>query len=478
MRISFLTFIGLLSAYCGFSQSFNAIHGSNYAGALGASNNPASIVNTPYKWDITLFAVQYRTITNAIKGRNFPSFLMQPNSPFIGSAGDFSRKAAGNFNIRLINARIALDKSRAIAFGINLHAYTQATSSPLNYNDSVRGPRTFLFYNAQNRELSANLAGSAWMEVFATYGRTLFDRSNDRLNAAITVKMLKGLSGAFVDVRGLRVEKTTTDDVDIYSAVNGVASYGYSANLESSTHSNGLSANPADLFRKSKMGLAIDLGIEYLIKEDGFNDVFADNSNDYLWKIGASLLDLGWNNYAYSSQSRTVSSLKDGVTGLVLQEKFGRVKNISAFNDSLSTIINQSALNTGNFSIMNPARLKINVDRYLYGSFYINGDLSINLSSLAAHDNLYVQESKVLTITPRWETRTFGFYLPMQYNRQGNVWIGGALKAGPLLLGTHNLLNSFSKNNNISGGAYLALIIRPSEMMKDARNKQYECPSY
>lgn len=82
----------------------------------------------------------------------------------------------------------------------------------------------------------------------------------------------------------------------------------------------------------------------------------------------------------------------------------------------------------------------------------------------------------MLTVTPRWEKRTLGFYLPVQYNRHGNFWIGGAVKAGPLLFGTHNLLNIFSKNKYIGGGAYLAIIIRPMNFIRDARLKQYECP--
>jgi hypothetical protein len=89
-----------------------------------------------------------------------------------------------------------------------------------------------------------------------------------------------------------------------------------------------------------------------------------------------------------------------------------------------------------------------------------------------------VKESKLLTITPRWETRKLGFYLPVQYNRHGNFWIGGAIKAGPLLIGTHNLLNAFSKNKYLGSGAYIALTIRPFGAVRQARNRQYDCPEY
>jgi hypothetical protein len=103
--------------------------------------------------------------------------------------------------------------------------------------------------------------------------------------------------------------------------------------------------------------------------------------------------------------------------------------------------------------------------------------LSINLAK-GNGKNLAVGSARLLTITPRWETRKFGAYLPIQYNRHGNLWIGGAIKAGPVLLGTHNLLNAFSKNKYLGGGAYLAIIIHPVNFIRDARSRQYECPEY
>ena len=53
----------------------------------------------------------------------------------------------------------------------------------------------------------------------------------------------------------------------------------------------------------------------------------------------------------------------------------------------------------------------------------------------------------MITITPRWETKKLGAYLPIQFNNQNQFWMGAALKAGPLLIGVHNLANLFSKSS-------------------------------
>ena len=69
----------------------------------------------------------------------------------------------------------------------------------------------------------------------------------------------------------------------------------------------------------------------------------------------------------------------------------------------------------------------------------------------------------MLAVTPRWETRLLGAYLPVLLNTKNQLWVGGAIKAGPLLLGTHNLANLFSKNKSANGGFYLALTFRPGK---------------
>lgn len=95
----------------------------------------------------------------------------------------------------------------------------------------------------------------------------------------------------------------------------------------------------------------------------------------------------------------------------------------------------------------------------------------------------------LLALTPRWETKRFGAYLPVLMNTRKQVWAGGAFRAGPLLLGTHNLANLFSKNSFQNGGLYLALTIRPGknhdrqrEASNGKLNKQQErnlnCPKF
>ncbi|MEO8583580.1 MAG: DUF5723 family protein, partial [Flavitalea sp.] len=299
------------------AQHYTAIHGSNSFGSLSVYNNPSSIVSSPYKWDLTLFGMQFQTISNALQGKNFPLYLA-PGDGFSAAEGNFARKASVNLNIHLLNARYAFDKNHAIAFGVNMRAYTQANSSPIDYTDSVKGPRSFLSLNEQNHSLDVHFTSSAWMEIYGSYGLTIFDQETNRLTAGATLKVFRGMSGAFAHAQHVTVEKTQVGDQFIYTVGNGSAKYGYSAN-----HGDGSSFQASDLFSNSKMGFGVDLGAEYTIKSQAVPSVYDESGeSDYQWKIGFSLLDLGSNKYQYGSQSRAVSGLNENVTSDVLQAKF------------------------------------------------------------------------------------------------------------------------------------------------------------
>lgn len=467
-----LWFVLLLAGGESLAQHYAAAKGSNYAGSLGAHDNPSSLLSSPYKWDITLLGTQYQTISNAVRGPNFP-FYFSPDASFQTARGNYARRADVNYDVRLLNFRYAINERHAIAGGLNLRGYFQAASSRVNYNDSVLGPRSFLLMNEANRVLQANVTSSAWMEFYGSYALTVFDREIGRLNAGVSLKLLRSMSGAFARVREIGVRRHEVDDRQLYRIADGSARYGYSAN-----HGDWSSFEMSDLMQNNRPGAAIDIGVEYLIKTQAVPSVYdIVEPNEYDWKIGISLLDLGWNNFTYSAESRSAASLKDEVSSLALQEKFSAVRSVVSFNDSLATIVDHFEPLEGNFRVFNPARVVLNVDRHLSRDFYLNGELSVNLVS-GDKARPAVTETRLLTVTPRWETSRLGLYAPVQYTRRGNFWIGGAVRAGPLILGVHNLLNMFSKKQYLGGGAYLAFVLRPSEFMKDPRHRQYDCPPY
>jgi hypothetical protein len=472
--ITFLCFV-FVTNLC--AQNYKAIQGSSFAGTLGVGNNPASIVNMPFPWDVDVVSLQFANATNAITIKNFSLLSSDKKTSLSVNAGDYKRSEDFNFNINLLNTRIALGRKRAVAFGANLRGYGNVRTDPYNYNDSLQNIRQFFNNNSNIDSYNAHLISSSWLEIFATYSQTVWENASARLNAGITVKVTRGVSGAFVQLQNGSAAFHNDPVSPYYTLTGGDAKYGYSYNYDGISGDKTNSQNVHDFIRNTRGNFSFDLGVEYLITQES-TGIYGEDDDyfAYDWKIGLSLLDLGRNQYKYGDQSSSASHPNANISDSTLDNKFDFINSVADFNDSLSTVVNNFTPVTGKFRIRNPARLVINVDRLLQSNFYINADLSVNFAKLLAGNNLYVHEINLLTVTPRWETKHWGVYLPVQYNTDNKFWVGLAAKAGPLLIGLHNLAYLFSKKSIQNGGGYLALVIHPSKITAKKVKGILECP--
>lgn len=462
------------------AQNYHAIEGSPFAGSLGAAANPASILSTPYPWDVTIFSVQEQHSTNAITLHDFSLLSLGDTITYQWTPGYKKRFIALDFNVHLLNARIALDRRQAIAFGANLRGYGVARTGPVNYHDSLRNMNQFFDIN-QNTIYNGNMTTSSWLELFVTYSRTIVDDEYKRINAGITLRGMRGISGAFAQMAGGGVGRGVSGTQTIYFMKAGSARYGYSSNYDRWKKNNSTMQNLQDLFGNSRPSVSLDLGLEYWVKSQAVvNNIEKDEAYyDYEWKIGVALLDIGQNVYKFGTQSRTASQPRSDISDFDLNKKFDTARTLSQFNDSLATIVNNIAALNGLFKIWNPTRLVINVDRPIQNNWSINGNLSLNMPWTSTTKRLVIKDLSLLTITPRWEKKKLGAYLPIQVTTDGKFWIGGAFKAGPLLFGWHNWANIFSKSRMANGGFYLALVVRPGGGPKgEKEDKRYSCPPY
>jgi hypothetical protein len=470
-------FIGLILSLSSQAQDYHAIEGSPFAGAIGVANNPASIVNTPYPWDITLFSLEEVNTTNALKFTDF-GYLTRDTIHYNWVNGRLARYAAFNFNVHLLNVRLALGRNQAICFGANIRGYGAARTGPVNYTDTLKNMNEFFNLN-EGTVYNANMVSSTWVEGFISYGKTLLDDAYGRLNGGVTLKGMRGISGAYAQLNGGSVNRTITTGsaLTIYDLAAGSGRYGYSSNYDYWKNSHSTIQNLDDFLGHTRPGAAVDLGVEYLVKPQTVN-VYGEGDPfyDYDWKIGVSLLDLGYNQYRYGSQSRVIGDPKTNVTDSALNVKFDRINSVAGFNDSMATIVNSFNSIAGEYKIWNPARLVINVDRPLPDHFAVNTNLTLNLGGSNKGARFFTKEITLLSVTPRWEVKRLGAYLPVEVTTDGKVWVGGAFKVGPLLMGIDNWSNLFTKTKMANGGIYLALVIRPGKGFSFKEEKRYTCP--
>lgn len=455
------------------AQHLYGIRGSSYGGSLNMLHNPASIVNTPFPWDLTLLGYQQLQSTNAVYLLN-GSLLGWPDTfHYRYTEGHFKRYALLQGDLNLLNARIALDRKRAIGFGISAHAYAWAHTSPFTVEDTVSSLRSFLNIQ-QERDFNGRLASSGWIELHATYAQTWIDNAVARLNGGFTIKVMRGISGAFARVDELQVRERTLPQGNVYQFPQLSMKYGYSSNYDQQ-----VADNTYDFLNHSQGSIAVDMGVEYLIKkQEPVNYYAPDPYYDYWWKIGISLLDIGHNRFLYGQQSRMVNQVQNNVTDSIVERKLTGIGSLQAFNDSIQNLVVQINSLNGMFSISNPTRLIIDVDHPFRDHFYFNASVCLPVSVLTHGSAGEIRSNEWLMFTPRWEKKRLGVYMPLQYTVEQRFWIGLAVRAGPLLMGIHHLPGLFSSRQITQSGGYIAITIRPDQLTPAHRDKLLNCPGF
>lgn len=457
------------------------MQGSNYAGSLGVYNNPASMVNTPVKWDLTVIGIQAKYQTNAIRVDDYSLLGSPANSKLIIRGGNFDRYGNAQANVNLFTTRIAWGRNRAISFGANIRSFAHVRSNEYFYRDTISSVGSFLDLNQATGPYNAKLRTSNLLELCLSYGQTIIRGANWRLNGGLTFKVNRGLFGAQATMTDVSKTTIAGPDGNVYQLTGGVVHYGYSSNVDRWNNDRGAGANLMDIGRFSRSGFSMDAGVEWLKLPDN-GPAYTQSEDayyDYDWKISASLLDVGWGQYRYGTESRRGVIPPDGPNDVQIDQRMdSTVKSLSDFSAALGQLIPTSGAGT-NYKMYSPMRVNLNVDRWITQALYLNADLSINVGNLLIRDPRLVMTSmNLFRLTPRWELRRWGVYLPLQYNTHNQFWVGAAGRIGPLLIGFHNLANVFSKNAMANGGGYIALTIRSSQFTGRKRDKNTDCPPF
>ena len=467
-------------AFClmrSFGQQYQAVHGSNFAGSLGVMNNPASALSSPMPWDITLLGLQLKNSTNFFYVEKYDPSGKNPQLAAWIKNGEYKRRLNTHFNMNLLNARIRTSNRSAISFGMNVRSSSLGGSSTYNFIDTILLPNTFLKVNMNNQPLDAFVRSSTWAEAYGSLALNLADKKHFIWNAGATIKSNMGLAGIHASITNGQFKEYIRPVNNVYEVTTAELNYGYSANLDFWDPAASTKSNLKRYFNQSRRGGSVDLGMEWIIKDQQNIELFNNRSQyNYTWKFGLSLLDLGYAKYVHGLESVNTSGVKPNITGVALARKFdSTITGLDILNDSIQTAVGQFNRLTGDFRISHPTRLVFNVDRQITDLIYINAELSIPMQVLSAAKYLQTRDLNLLTITPRRETQKYGLYLPLSITGEGSFWIGAAIKAGPVLFGFHRVPIG-AKTSYQNGGAYLAYTISPSEKLRKPKGKIIKCP--
>jgi hypothetical protein len=450
---------GVLTSEMVNSQNYHAIHGSSYAGATSIFNNPASPNNSLHKWDVNLFSLQLSNITNMVyfKDMKLPSIS---NASIQLKEGKYSRLNHQAIDLNLFNAMYQIDAKQSISGGLRIRSYTHIKTNSFEANDSTDRMDEFLFNNRTIPFIEGFGTHAGWLEGNLNYSRVITATNGGKLSGGITLQIAKNVSGAYTRINRFSFFETTLTPTDtVYTFTGGAGSYAYSSNYDAISPYINVQGNINQMIKSGTTSLGLSLGLEY-IKYDQSVSVGENEPIPYQWKLGISIMDIGASTFKTSEYTGQFSNPTNAITDGDLSQKLSNINSAQDLRDSLATLFGTVTPLSPRFSINQPTRMIINVDRNFGNHFYVNGQLSLNFRSSSNYNKFNTRELSLLTITPRWETLAWGIYFPLQYNTQGEFWMGAAIKLGPLVAGIHSL-GILKKDPLMNGGGYLMMSIHP-----------------
>ena len=442
------------------AQQYHAIHGSSYAGVSSAFNNPASIGNSLHRWDIQLFSGQTAIYTNTIYAQSLKNAVLGRRGTYLTN-GFQARELNNNLDMSLFSAMYRINKKHAVSFAFRGKMYNHVYANEFNHQDSSSSIYGFFKSNRTTPFLESKSVNAGWGEFNLTYAGAIAETNNSRLTIGGSLQISKSFFGGYTNMSKLRFRESINGRDTNYIAYSGVAEYGYSSNIDV-IQDDGVSLSTVKSFMKqARTSVGLSIGLEYLQYDDE-NDL--DKRNDggrlYNYKIGFSIVDIGsqkFNNSPYTGRfiatNRTISPSN-------IARAFRGLDNAQELRDSLTMLFDSAQVLPAQFNIGNPTRAIFNFDKQIKPNFFVNAQMVVHLSNTKNSANKRTNDYSFITITPRWENLNWGIYLPVQYTRDGQAWVGFAVKAGPFIGGIHNI-GIIKQRSLLNGGGYILLNIHP-----------------
>ncbi len=418
-RILPLLILFLAITHCQ-AQQYLGVRNSNYAGILGATLNPSSMIESKLGFDLNI-------ASGTLDGDNNFLYIPKDSLKFLG---------VGNFvdlvkNKRYLTRFDLSDPNKTFDFTLSAEAmgpsvmfkfakrhalgFTTGARYFLVANDAVGHQsqqayfenRDSTLYGAFRPDDNIKLNTMGWFEYGLNYALKFYQKNKNEVSGGITVKYLDGVGGAYVkNVTGNYNLANTTDLFFSNASVDyGRTSY----NTFDSIH------HYKDLIHGNGWGGSI--GFTYTLRRDSDDYTYQmdckrnidPNKSPYLLKIGLSVTDIG--SIKFTEGAETFHLQTDSATWHSYRaENF--TSNLN-FDHTLSYIFTGDSLAStreNSFRMSLPTSLNLQADWNFYKSFYLNATI---IKGFMAGSGQGVKRPDIYSLTPRYETKWFEVSAPI-----------------------------------------------------------------
>jgi len=411
---------------------------SNYAGILGLSLNPSSIVQAPYSSELSLLTFDSFVENNYIylkKGYgvfNSASAPPESNSDH-GLTGDYytpEPKKAYSSTMLLLPAYIRNYGNWAWAVHGGMRAAVSAKDIPYHlakfmYEGFNYKPQQQINYISGPFELE----GLSIYEVGGTFARVLTkENSNTNIvKAGITVNLLLGTNSMYLQAGNMDYI-VPQDGLLVVNNIN--AEYGHAVPDDY--------MNAGKYFGVRGTGVSTTIGFTYVHKLNRNAYTCRSTANKlarYDFRIGLSLIDVGFITFN-SSDSKNFRFINASTYWPGIDTT--KFTSWTAMDTMLSNRFYgnpyQSAYKNS-YTVFMPTAASLQADFNIKNNFYVNATV---VQQLPLNDLSILRPSQV-SLTPRYEKRKFEVAMPVSWYEYEKVALGLAVRYGILTIGTDRL---------------------------------------
>jgi hypothetical protein len=331
-----------------------------------------------------------------------------------------------------------IDQKNGFALTTRIRAFANTLNIDgklLNQLSEDVNPDNDLPYRISSTE-NMRLAVNAWSEIGLTYGRVILNSGEHLLKGGLTLKYLAGVGNGFINVNNLNATLDAdfaAESAFVTDATGKVATGFGGINISS------LEAD--DLTNFNGSGFGADLGLVYEYRPDASPDS-KNGGNDYKFKFGVSVLDLGKIKYDKDPARSGSYTMNIPANQKLYLNDLNDLDEYNGFFRNHPQFFSPAPSNTEpSYSVSLPASMQLEADYHINSGFFLNLASQISLSN--SRDEAYNNVNySAVSLTPRYETRLFGAYLPLNYNSLSKFSAGLCLRAGPVFVGSGSLFTA------------------------------------
>lgn len=430
------------------AQEMWGITMSNNAGSTGALLNPTAIVNSKLYLDINLVTadVFFENNYGYIHNEDYSLFKFITNSSTFPKYGPdempfdhyYGKNDKYVYSSELIKGPSFMVAMGRHAFALHTGARALTSANAIPYDIANFGYYGLDYYKQHNIDYHSNNYGSSALvmgEIGLTYAFAFRKISMEDWSAGITIKRLFSVAGGYMhanDVNYMVLNDTTINIKNLN------AELGYSMPLD---YNNNDFPDDGPLIKGG--GFGFDLGVTFQNKvlsyqKKRITKLCRQRYIDYNYKIGVSILDIGYVNFTKNAQLHSFIDVSQYWINIDTLNYY----NMNELTQTLSEVFYgdpNASLTDTKIKVMLPTAFSIQGDYKAFRNWYA-GVVFIQPLRMGTS---FMRRPAQIALIPRYESNDLEFAIPLSLYDYHYPRIGASLRYRFFTIGTDELLGLF-----------------------------------